>query len=50
MDGKRELMLADAGYLWYLEHLGITLAFGAVLLVWGRRIFRRLSADFAEEL
>src|SRR4051794_1713401 len=46
----KTLILADPGYVWYLEHLGISLAMGLVLLVLGLRSFRRRSADFAEEL
>lgn len=49
-DGQRQLILADPGYVWYLTHLCITLGAGIVLLWWGRRVFRRRSADFAEEL
>jgi ABC-2 type transport system permease protein len=44
------LVLADPGYVWYLEHLCIALAMGAVLFVVGLRSFRKRSADFAEEL
>jgi ABC-2 type transport system permease protein len=50
LDGKRELILADPGYLWYIGHLGIALAIGVVLILIGRRVFRLRSADFAEEL
>ena len=50
VDGKRELILASPGYVWYLEHLCITLAMGLVLVWWGRRVFAKRSADFAEEL
>jgi ABC-2 type transport system permease protein len=46
----RMLVLADPGYVWYLEHLCISLAMGAVLFVIGLRSFRKRSADFAEEL
>lgn len=46
----RQLILGDPGYVWYLEHLGITLAVSVVLLVIGLRSFRKRSADFAEEL
>lgn len=46
----RKMILADPGYVWYLEHLGITLAIAAVLFVLGLRAFRKRSADFAEEL
>ncbi len=50
VDGKKQLILADPGYLWYIEHLGISLAIGIVLVLIGRRVFRLRSADFAEEL
>ncbi len=50
VNGKQQLILADPGYVWYLEHLGIALAIGIVLLVLGRSVFRRMSSDFAEEL
>jgi ABC-2 type transport system permease protein len=46
----RMLVLADPGYVWYLEHLCIALAMGVVLFVIGLRSFRKRSADFAEEL
>jgi ABC-2 type transport system permease protein len=46
----RQLILADPGYVWYLEHLAITLVIGALLFVVGLRSFRKRSADFAEEL
>jgi ABC-2 type transport system permease protein len=43
-------VLADPGYLFYLERLGIGAVVSALLLVLGLRVYRRLSADFAEEL
>ena len=49
-DGVRTLVLANPGYVWYIEHLGISLAFGIVLFWLGLRAFRKRSADFAEEL
>jgi ABC-2 type transport system permease protein len=48
--GVRTLVLADPGYVWYLEHLCISLAIAVPLLVLGLRVFRRRAADFAEEL
>jgi ABC-2 type transport system permease protein len=42
--------LADPGYLFYLERLGLGALVSAALLVVGVRAYRRLSADFAEEL
>jgi ABC-2 type transport system permease protein len=44
------LVLADPGYLFYLERLGIGAVVSALLLLLGLRLYRRLSADFAEEL
>ena len=47
-DGKR--VLADPGYLFYLERLGLG-ALVSLLVLWlGVSTYRRLSADFAEEL
>lgn len=43
-------VLADPGYAFYLERLGIGAVVSAVLLVVGVRVYNRLSADFAEEL
>jgi ABC-2 type transport system permease protein len=50
LNGQRQLILADPGYVWYLEHLCIALVIGVALILLGRRIFRLRSADFAEEL
>jgi len=50
VDGKPQLILASPGYVWYLLHLCIPLGMGIVLLWWGRRVFAKRSADFAEEL
>jgi ABC-2 type transport system permease protein len=50
VNGQRQLILADPGYTWYLTHLCIALAMGLVLVVLGLRVFRKRSADFAEEL
>jgi ABC-2 type transport system permease protein len=49
-DGVKTLVLADPGYVWYLEHLCISLAIGLVVFVIGLRSFRKRAADFAEEL
>jgi ABC-2 type transport system permease protein len=46
----RTLILADPGYVWYLEHLAISLTIGLVIFFFGLRSFRKRSADFAEEL
>jgi len=43
-------VLADPGYLFYLERLGIGAVVSALLLILGLRTYRKLSADFAEEL
>lgn len=48
--GVRTLVLADPGYVWYLEHLCISLAIALPVLWLGVRVFRRRAADFAEEL
>ena len=50
VNGQRQLILADPGYVWYLEHLCISLGIGVVLVIVGLRVFRLRSADFAEEL
>jgi ABC-2 type transport system permease protein len=47
-NGQR--VLADDGYLFYLEKLGIGGLVSVFLLVLGLRTYRRLSADFAEVL
>jgi ABC-2 type transport system permease protein len=47
-NGQR--VLADPGYLFYLERLGLGGAVSLVLLWVGIQTYRRLSADFAEEL
>lgn len=44
------LALADPGYLFYLERLGVGAVVSGLLLVLGLRLYRKLSADFAEEL
>jgi ABC-2 type transport system permease protein len=43
-------VLADPGYAFYLNRLAIGAVVSAVLLWLGLRTYRRLSADFAEEL
>jgi ABC-2 type transport system permease protein len=43
-------VLPDGGYGFYLQWLGVAGAISLVLLVIGRWTFRRLQADFAEEL
>jgi ABC-2 type transport system permease protein len=48
--GKQHLLLPDPGILYYLKWLAIALAFSLALLYLGRRLFARMSGDFAEEL
>ncbi|HEY6749220.1 MAG TPA: ABC transporter permease [Mycobacteriales bacterium] len=43
-------VLADSGYSFYLEKLGLGALVSAALLVLGLWVYRRMSADFAEEL
>src|SRR5262249_41980080 len=43
-------VLADPGYLFYLERLGLGAVVSGLLLLLGVAVYRRLSADFAEEL
>jgi ABC-2 type transport system permease protein len=45
-----DYICAAPGYAFYLEQLGACLVISAVLLMVALRIFRRMSADFAEEL
>jgi ABC-2 type transport system permease protein len=48
-DGPRQVLPAG-GYGFYLQWLGVAAAISAVLLLVGLWTFRRLQADFAEEL
>ncbi|HMA45675.1 MAG TPA: ABC transporter permease, partial [Frankiaceae bacterium] len=48
--GSRVLILADPGYAFYLRELAVVGAVSLVLLWLGRGVFRRMQADFAEEL
>lgn len=43
-------VLADPGYLYYFERLGVGAVISLFLLWFGVRTYRRLSGDFAEEL
>ena len=43
-------VLADPGYLYYVVRLGVGAVISLLLLWLGTRTYRRLSADFAEEL
>jgi ABC-2 type transport system permease protein len=49
-DGVAVPVLADGGYAFYLRWLGIAGAVSLVLIAVGLFTFRRLEADFAEEL
>jgi ABC-2 type transport system permease protein len=49
-DGSRLEILADPGYAFYLEHLAVAGAISLALLWFGMRVFRRMQADFAEDL
>jgi ABC-2 type transport system permease protein len=48
--GHQKLLLESPGIVFYLEWLGVALAVSLILLALGRRLFSRLSGDFAEEL
>jgi ABC-2 type transport system permease protein len=48
--GHRKLLLESPGIVFYLQWLGVALAISLVLLWFGRKLFARLSGDFAEEL
>nr|WP_237703091.1 MULTISPECIES: ABC transporter permease [Protofrankia] len=43
-------ILADPGYFFYLEHLAVAGAMSLGLLWLGTHVFRRMQADFAEDL
>jgi ABC-2 type transport system permease protein len=49
-DGVPVPVLADGGYAFYLRWLGVAGAVSLVLIGVGLFTFRRLEADFAEEL
>ena len=49
-DGVRVDVLVDGGYAYYLRNLAIGFAISAALLLYARRTFNRLQADFAEDL
>jgi ABC-2 type transport system permease protein len=49
-EGKLVQVLPAGGYGFYLQWLGVAAAISAVLLAVGLWTFRRLQADFAEEL
>jgi ABC-2 type transport system permease protein len=48
--GQLKHTLADPGYLFYVRNLLIGFVIAGVTLLLSRRLFRRLQADFAEEL
>jgi ABC-2 type transport system permease protein len=48
--GKRALVLADAGDLFYLRNLAIGFVIAGALFLFARAVFNRLQADFAEDL
>jgi ABC-2 type transport system permease protein len=48
--GQTKLLLEDPGIVFYLKWLAVALAVSLVLLALGRKLFARLSGDFAEEL
>jgi ABC-2 type transport system permease protein len=50
VDGVARQVLPDGGYGFYLQWLGVAAVISTVLLVVGLWTFRRLQADFAEEL
>jgi ABC-2 type transport system permease protein len=49
-DGQPVKVLATGGYGFYLKWLGVAGVISLVLLVLGTLVFRRMEADFAEEL
>ncbi len=48
--GQTKLLLEDPGIVFYLKWLAVALAVSLVLFAIGRKLFARLSGDFAEEL
>jgi ABC-2 type transport system permease protein len=49
-DGTTLKILADPGYLYYLKHLGVAGLISLGVLALGVWVFRKLQADFAEDL
>jgi ABC-2 type transport system permease protein len=49
-DGQPVQVLATGGYAFYLKWLGVAGVISLVLLALGTLVFRRMEADFAEEL
>ena len=50
LNGDRQLLLVDPGYLFYVRNLAIGFVIAGLLLLLARRTFSRLQADFAEDL
>jgi ABC-2 type transport system permease protein len=50
IDGERQLILVDPGYLFYARNLLLGFLISGLLLLLARRTFNRLQADFAEDL
>ena len=50
IDGESRLVLVDAGYLFYLRSIALGFAVTGAVLLLARLTFRRLQADFAEDL
>jgi ABC-2 type transport system permease protein len=50
VDGAPRQVLPAGGYGFYLQWLGVAAVVSVALLLIGRWTFRRLQADFAEEL
>ncbi len=50
VDGRTVYAEPDAGYAFYLRNLAIGFVISGIVFWLARRVFRRLQADFAEEL
>jgi ABC-2 type transport system permease protein len=50
INGQTQAVLADPGYTFYLKHLGIAGLISLAVLAFGAWVFRKLQADFAEDL
>jgi len=50
VNGGGQAVLANPGYSFYLEQLAVAGVLSGLVFWGGRRLFRRLQADFAEEL
>ena len=51
-DGQPKIVpvLASERWLWYFEHLGLAALISAVIFAIGYTVYRRMSADFAENI